>query len=1475
MRNALIFALFAFVVLNSSFAYASLGDWYISEGGGFVEKTTDVLEYTQYTSGPVAEKSYSGKTEDGQIEIDVGGKCDPKDAVIEMTGICEGTKTVNGECKALPDIDNRYGFFQKIEGRSYPGGRLCSRWYYRTVCGEGFKFPSGEGCKPCCFVGSYWYWPLRCFSCTAGSCKATSTNSTNQGRAATGNCYTTTWYTPCAYNPIVYVNGAASYYKGLVNNLTTITIPLMNLKTGKNTIRFSAEGSGKFNYTIKWNETDSCVIKVKKKFNNVYHLRGTAWRKLDKNANSLEISFDAKFNIHEGQQNTTISFYKEHVNMPFKVEIIKNSSKLFADQNLDLKYNGKLVAENVQSNVWYNIRLLLNKTDNTVSITLFNPNYPVISYEDNAPSLDRAAENDWLIIKSNNVLIDNYVAVSKDASGNILSDERDDFESLAAVSAKWVDGKFGKALQFDGINDYAEVRTGINIAGKSFTIAAWAKRDSTGTNHFIFGQADGAPNHVLHFGFRSTNVFTFAFYYNDLDTPNAYTDNNWHLWVGTYDATTNERKIYRDGVLVASDTASADYQGTGTFYYIGRTAWGNYFDGTIDEARIYNRALTPDEIKTLYTGVNIPNGLVGYWNFDEGTGTTVHDSSGNRNDGYINNDYSGRNGNSLWFNGNKHVEVKNSPTLTLSGAFSIEAWVNISSQRLDLNPVIIAKTVRGPHCYGYGCRWISDWNSDVDDIPAPFLIYFRGRNEGSVFVDFQVGSGVQTFNYHDTFFLPSGKLSGGLFKVNLVQSLTATGTADTWQHWVFVYNRTHIMIYRDGVLAGINVLPPSVIKYKICLYCAVQSRSTDIRDKGENMRIGIGNDNGFNGVIAKLRVYNRSLSANEVQEHYHGSFNNNNSLVGYWDFEEKTGTTVYDKSGNGNNGVFMGDDKVSLMIKDMNTIKKYCAYYSSTAMPDAGIKAHTYYCTGFDNIYIMNNLKSDFYCQDLGYYRGARVGCGYIFSNNFVFRAKNNFEAKDINLNGRVTYVGRLHYGGSPGNIEIDAKNIKLGNIISNGISTGRHGSNRGCSAGTIKLKGDNITASTIIAQQGRMFRWLRDSTSDTTCGSPGQLVIEANRTNIHSIILTPQSAYVYGGGGGSVRVVSNETNINYINVRGGSGHVGSGGGGAVFIKGSKININEIDANGGEGIITYYSAGGGPGGSIKLIGSDSIIFNKLTVDGGGGRAAANAGRVWISTTTLKTKGANPVISANGKKSHIYERHYREYYANPASSGGEVRIYADNIDNGFDIAAKGGDGSAQSGCWRWTWKWGASTDCGVSQAGTGGRIFMFNDTILSSNVDINVNGGNGADASTRCVPYCKAEQGKPGQIISLKRTWSGFLRLNTTILDTSFNSFRMKIKNKWTGKYVKKRNCIEIPILNPSCDYEYYSTGRNFLTENNALLNKIVRKIAALIGFSNPHFDISLGKEYQIEVTASECASFTDTGSCHDNDKTYIIPFIEW
>jgi hypothetical protein len=90
---------------------------------------------------------------------------------------------------------------------------------------------------------------------------------------------------------------------------------------------------------------------------------------------------------------------------------------------------------------------------------------------------------------------------------------------------------------------------------------------------------------------------------NDLVGVRAINDGQWHHVLAVYDSAIGH-KIYIDGVVDKSDSniltavaqsASADNAN------IGRRADGNTFNGLIDDVRIYNRALSPDEIKRLYT----------------------------------------------------------------------------------------------------------------------------------------------------------------------------------------------------------------------------------------------------------------------------------------------------------------------------------------------------------------------------------------------------------------------------------------------------------------------------------------------------------------------------------------------------------------------------------------------------------------------------------------------------------------------------------------------------------------------------------------------------------------------------------------------------------------------------------------------------------------------------------------------------------
>lgn len=63
----------------------------------------------------------------------------------------------------------------------------------------------------------------------------------------------------------------------------------------------------------------------------------------------------------------------------------------------------------------------------------------------------------------------------------------------------------------------------------------------------------------------------------------------------------------------------------------------------------------------------------------------------------------------------------------------------------------------------------------------------------------------------------------------------------------------------------------------------------------------------FDGIIDEIRIYNRVLTAAEVQEHYNGIFNDETGLAALWHLNEGFGTETADGSGNANNGTLFND----------------------------------------------------------------------------------------------------------------------------------------------------------------------------------------------------------------------------------------------------------------------------------------------------------------------------------------------------------------------------------------------------------------------------------------------------------------------------------------------------------------------------------------------------------------------------------------
>jgi len=178
----------------------------------------------------------------------------------------------------------------------------------------------------------------------------------------------------------------------------------------------------------------------------------------------------------------------------------------------------------------------------------------------------------------------------------------------------WTTGKYGNALFFDGTNDYVDVGDIANINVDDITVEAWIKHDSF--NNFVRYVARGKTGACVDpfvnvylgtfdLGDNNKPRFALAIGGSTQQTPSdvgfTMSLNTWHHIVGTYDGL--NMKLYTDGNLVSTVSAPGQIDSNSNEFVIGAEndgCTGGNFDGTVDETRIYKRALTADEIRTHY-----------------------------------------------------------------------------------------------------------------------------------------------------------------------------------------------------------------------------------------------------------------------------------------------------------------------------------------------------------------------------------------------------------------------------------------------------------------------------------------------------------------------------------------------------------------------------------------------------------------------------------------------------------------------------------------------------------------------------------------------------------------------------------------------------------------------------------------------------------------------------------------------------------
>ncbi len=476
--------------------------------------------------------------------------------------------------------------------------------------------------------------------------------------------------------------------------------------------------------------------------------------------------------------------------------------------------------------------------------------------------------------------------IVNDMSGNRLTGT-----TTVALAPTWTTGKRGKALNFDGASQRILLGTGTvgqKIHGAtSVTMSAWINpstypssgrvRVFTVVQNSITGAYIGLNSATgnLEVGGRSNTGDTFQNVVSSVIPQDKWT----HV-VGILNFSTDIITLYIDGVFISNNPASfvsntyVHILGAGQTDNIGMGDNSEYFNGKIDDVRVYNRQLNAAQVAALYqsgqtTRKQVSNqGLVGYWSLNEGSGMIANDSSGNGNKGTLsgfalsgatsNWTTSGKKGGALTFDGvNDQVNLGTPEALNFDGksAITVAGWANLSDANQSW-PVIFAK---------------------------------QTASEGQYNLQFG-----QSTNRRPAFYL---NMASG-WQVRIIAN--AVLSADRWYHIATTYDGANVKIYIDGVLDNTVVLTGSIV-----------GQSSDL------VYIGQANTVLMKGKIDEIRVYDRALSASEIAALYRqnetriNSSQNNDlteGLVGLWSFNgadynnASTTAEVLDRSGQGNHG---------------------------------------------------------------------------------------------------------------------------------------------------------------------------------------------------------------------------------------------------------------------------------------------------------------------------------------------------------------------------------------------------------------------------------------------------------------------------------------------------------------------------------------------------------------------------------------------
>ncbi|MEO9532200.1 MAG: LamG-like jellyroll fold domain-containing protein [Crocinitomicaceae bacterium] len=501
-----------------------------------------------------------------------------------------------------------------------------------------------------------------------------------------------------------------------------------------------------------------------------------------------------------------------------------------------------------------------------------------------------------------------------------------------------IDGCFTNphALDFEksSPDQYVDCGTSINSifqGGEEVTVEAWIKAESTAGLPTILGNYDsGSMQYLLRIDGGLPTFWVGTPGFTSCSATTSISTGVWTHISGTYDG--SNIRIYVNGVLENTVAKTGVFAANSNSFKIGNSAiaGSEEFDGVIDDVRIWNcvksDAAILADMNALYTG---SESLVAYYDFSDGSGTTLTDLSGN---GYHGTLQTGGNlptwiaGQTLSgapsFTGCPCVILEQTITeVDFSSCTSTSATVNLDNSenglqyflRNNLDNSLIDGPITGT---GSGISFAAGTVSatttfnvlaQVSSAPTTGL-EFDGTNEHAVGPDagLPLGNDSRTIQ---GWIKTIGAIDGPEYIIEYGNNVAAgnecalglhgTGVATLWRHsgdilgttliddgnWhhlAYTHDGTTGKLYVDGALEGSISVP-------------LNTAATG------NFQLGSGSSDYLGGAIDNVSIWDYAKTESEIQDEMLTCFDGNEvGLVAYWDLNDGTGSGVAtDKTGNG------------------------------------------------------------------------------------------------------------------------------------------------------------------------------------------------------------------------------------------------------------------------------------------------------------------------------------------------------------------------------------------------------------------------------------------------------------------------------------------------------------------------------------------------------------------------------------------------